>query len=158
MRERSFFLRRKEILDPPNDDTEPLLPIDKFDRLLIDIDSIQINMEGDYDSGTGIIRKEFGIETFSVLTERVKIFLGISEDCLDNSKLRFSLYHSGEDNSWLAVSNRVNRLKITLDAGKHSCETQLQTKVMGDWVTIPEAVHPLPDVEQIVRVLKESIS
>ena len=158
MRERTFFLRRKEILDPPNDDTEPLLPIDKFDRLLIDIDSIQINMEGDYDSGTGIIRKEFGIETFSVLTERVKKFLGISDNCSEISGLRFSLYHSGEDNSWVAISNGLNRLKITLDTSKHSCEPQLQSKVMGKWVALPDALHPLPDIEQIVRVLKESIN
>ena len=132
-----------------DDETEPLISIDEYNRLLGEIDLIQIFGVGKHDWSRAITSFRVEVEEMKGISQRAREFLSISKE---TAFIQFSLYHRGENSSWVAIGNKEKRIQFVFDNQKTSCVAYLQTLEGESWDNHPEVIHPFPDVEKVLKV------
>ncbi len=132
-----------------HDETEPLISIDEFYRLLSEIDLIQISGVGKHDRSKAITSFSVETEEMKGISQRAREFLSISKK---TASIQFSLYHRGGNSSWVAIENKEKRIQFVFDTQKTSCVAYLQTLKGESWDNHPEVIHPFPDVEKVLKV------
>lgn len=152
-----FFGPKKDVVLSSSEDTKPITPLSQFEALLFGIDAVQLRFNGDYNKLTGVIVRELRTDDLLGLSDEAKVFLGVSGDEYPGDKLTLSLYHGGGSESWIALSNKVRRLKVVLSLEEQSCRILKQERSDGNWAG-KKALPPHPDSEELLGVITKLIN
>ncbi len=133
------------------EETVPLISMEEFNRLMDEVDWIQISRGGNYDNREAVTSFNINAQEIKDISQKSRDFLKISEGNSENTSLLFSLHHYEGIQARVVVQNKERRIQYLFDVERASCVASFQTLRGESWEVNPEVVHSLPDIEKVLK-------